>query len=217
MGAPLARFLAEFSDYKPAEPPADEPDVEMEAPEPLPEPVPTEPVLTLTVASIAHALQGARETSAAAERERLEAIMEERLAAQRDEMNLAHEQAREAWVEQEGQRISASLAEATARFASELAEGAGNALRPLFSEAVREKILAEMRGALGQLLGDPAHPAIRIEGPADLLTAFGKTQAGDVSIDYVESDQAELTIVTDQTRIESCFRACLSAFQLSEG
>ncbi|MGD0633088.1 MAG: hypothetical protein ABSA13_02240 [Beijerinckiaceae bacterium] len=217
MGAPLARFLAEFSEER-LDNRAGELDAGfMETVELEPEPAQSEPVITLTVASIAHALREARETAAAEERTRLEALMEARLAEQHAELTGAFEASRETWVNEEGQRISTSLAEAATRLGTELAIGAGNALRPLFSVAIRERILAEMRSALDSILGDPAHPPVRIEGPIDLLTAFGKTQTGDIAIDYVEAEQAELTIITDHTRIESCFSACLAAFQLSEG
>ncbi|MDR3462926.1 MAG: hypothetical protein P4L76_11495 [Beijerinckiaceae bacterium] len=219
MGAPLARFLAEFSEER-----LDDKAVEATAGfeetsdlEPEPEPVRSEPVMTLTVASIANALREAREMAAAEERTRLEALMEARLTEQRAELTSAFEAARESWVNEEGLRISTSLAESVARLGTELATGAGNALRPLFAEAIRERILTEMRSALGSILGDPAHPPVRIEGPIDLLTAFGKTQTGDMAVDYVETEHAELTIITDQTRIESCFAACLAAFQLTEG
>jgi hypothetical protein len=215
MGAPLARFLAEFSDEKPEDKAEDVDAAIIEAAEP--EPVPSEPVMTLKVATIANALREARETAAAEERTRLEALMEDRLAGQRAEMTRELEAARETWVHDEGQRIASSLAEAVTQLTTEFAVGAGNALRPLFSEAIRESILDEMRSALHSILSDPAHPIVRIEGPADLLTAFGKTQTGDISIDYVETEQTELTIITENTRIESCFAACLAAFRPSEG
>jgi len=215
MGAPLAHFLAEFSEEK-----LDDVVEELEAAIPdmaAPEPVQSEPVITLTIASIANALHEAREMAAASERTRLEALMDERLTEQRAEMTRELEAAREVWAGEEGQRISAGLDAAVAQLTTELAIGAGNALRPIFSEGVRERILAEMRAALDSILGDPAHPAVRIEGPLDLLTAFGKSHGGNIAIDYVENDQVELTIITDHTRIESCFSACLAAFQLSEG
>jgi len=75
MGAPLARFLAEFSEERPDDKVGEANVDYMEAGdlEPEPEPVQSEPVMTLTVASIANALREAREMAAAEERARLEA------------------------------------------------------------------------------------------------------------------------------------------------
>ena len=125
--------------------------------------------------------------------------------------------AREEWANEQGQQISASLTAAVSQLESELSTALARALQPLFSEACRSRMLAELGTALAAILGDPSHPPVRISGPLDLLTAFGNTHPSDIAIDYVVSDQAELTIVTDTSRIETRLSACLSTFQMIEG
>lgn len=209
MNAPLSRFLVEFTTAAAAEP------FELVEMEQLVE-VDVEPTITLTAAAFEQQLQDAREQADVEAHSRTEIELRAQFAEERLEMNRVFATAREEWANAEGQRISASLTEAMATLESELSTALARALQPLFSEACRMRMLAELGGALASILGDPGHPSVRIAGPVDLLTAFGNVHPTDLSIDYVVADQAELTIVTDTTRIETRLSACLATFKISE-
>lgn len=207
MNASLAQFLVEFSASKPPEP------FELEEIEPVLE---TEPMISMSEEAFEQKLQEAREAAADEARAEAEATLSARFEEERAELTREFEAAREAWANEEGERISTSLTAAIAQLETELADCLAAVLRPLYAEAAQERMLAEMRSALKAILADPSHPPIRIEGPIDLLTAFGNSHDGEVAIDYVESEQAELSIVTETTRIETRLAACLAALQSNE-
>ena len=81
----------------------------------------------------------------------------------------------------------------------------------------QSRVLAELGTALAvqALLGDPGHPRdphrrARSTCSPRLATAH----PGEIAIDYVVAeDQAELTIVTETTRIETRLSTCLEPFR----
>lgn len=210
MNAPLSRFLVEFSETAVAEP------FELVEMEPLVE-FEVEPTVTLTLPALEQQLRETRDQAAAEARADTEAELRAQFEEERAEMTRGFETARDEWANEQGQHISATLTAAVAQLESELSTALARALQPLFVEACRSRMLAELGTALASLLGDPSHPPVRIAGPVDLLTAFGNAHPADIAIDYVVADQAELTIVTDTSRIETRLSACLSTFQISEG
>ncbi len=211
MNASLSRFLVEFTTDKSNEIAFEADDLDM------PTMIDSEPTITMTEAEFALRLDEARLEAAAEERGLVEASLLSRFEAERAEMTAAFEAARQGWADEQGLALTDNLNTAIATLEGELSSSLAQALRPLFAEAVRDRMMAEMGAALSAILGDPSHPLVRIEGPDDLLTAFGGAYGNDVAIDYVVSDRTELTIVTDSTRIVSRLAACLAAFQSSEG
>lgn len=210
MNAPLSRFLVEFSrvpDPAPFTRPAalepDDPD--------------TDPVETAEADAFAQQLSDARDAEAEEARAETEARLTRRFEEERAELLRDFEVERETWAKDQGEALSASLAAAVAELTGLISDALASALRPLFAQALRARALAELETAVKALLGDPGHPMIRIEGPVDLLTAFGNTQTSDVAIDYVVADQAELTISADGTRIATRLSECLARIPISEG
>ena len=205
MNAPLSRFLVEFTAET-----AVGADLESIAFDPV-DPADEEPMVVLTADAFQRALREARDEAAAAASADAEAGTLSRLETERADLEGGFAREREAWASEQGARIGASLTAAFAQLEAELSAALTEALRPLFVERSRERIFAQLAAALDSILGDPAHPPVRIEGPADLLTAFGAAQASDLAVDYVvREDAAELTLITDATRIETRLRACLA-------
>jgi hypothetical protein len=218
MNAPLARFLTEFTGEKPDERVEEQPVAEViELLEPEPEPEPAKPTVTLTLEAYEEALREARDSAAARERAEAETRLAARLEETRAALSREFHATREAWAAQEGQTLATSLAAGMARLENDLVAAAADALRPVLTAACRGRVIAEMRAALAAILADPDHPPVRIEGPEDLLSAIAGARAGETGVDYVVAERAEVTIVTDTTRIESRLGACLVAFHDSEG
>ena len=214
MNAPLSRFLVEFSSAPVSEPFAL---AEMEPLVDICEEIEAEPTITLTIAAFEQQLQDAREQAAAEARAELDAELRTQFDDERGELTRGFDAAREEWANEQGQHISSSLTAAMAQLETELSTALARALQPLFAEACQSRMLAELGTALAAILSDPSHPPVKISGPIDLLTAFGNAHPADIAIDYVVADQAELTIITDTSRIETRLSACLSSFQISEG
>ena len=209
MNAPLSRFLVEFTGGV-AAPERVAPPTEFEALEVV-------PAVTMTAEALAQQLEEAREAAVEEARAATEEEMGKRFEKEREELVRNFEAERELWAKEQGECLNASLTAAIAQLETTLSDALAGALRPLFAAALQARVLAELGSAVKALLGDPSRPAIRIEGPVDLLTAFGNAHASDLAIDYVVSDQAELTIVADGTRIATRLSDCLARFPISEG
>ena len=209
MNAPLSRFLVEFPQTV-ATPDFSASSARLDL-------VETVPAVTLTAEALAQQLEDAREAAAEETRIETESALSKQFEEERADMLRGFEAEREAWAKEQGEALNASLSAAVAQLETTISDALAGALRPLFAQALQARVLAELGLAVKALLSDPGHPTIRIEGPVDLLTAFGSAQEADLAIDYVVSEQAELTIVADGTRIATRLSACLARFSIHEG
>ena len=208
MNAPLSHFLIEFV----GAPSAVEAliDMDLDVVEPV-------PAVTLPIEDYEQRLVEAREEGAAAARSAVEAELTASFAAERSDLIRDAEAEREALTERHGRALAERLTAAMAQLETTMADALASALRPMFEQATQARILSELAGTLDALLADPGHPVVRIEGPVELLTAFGDAHGSDLAVDYVVTDQAELTIIADGTRIATRLADCLARFPVSEG
>ncbi len=208
MNAPLSRFLVEFAGASSLAGPLSDAETEV---------FEAEPLVTLTAEAFEQQLGEAREVAAAAARTQVETELRAAFDEERAAQLGRFEAEREAWAREQGQALGESLTTAVASLETAVSEALAAALRPLFEETCRTRVLAELDAAVRALLGDPGHPSVRIEGPLDLLTAFGDAHGSDLALDYVVSDHAELTIIADGTRIATRLSDCLACFSITEG
>ena len=208
MNAPLSRFLAEFS--TPVSESLAFADLELDAEDVIPVPA-------LPTDEFQHRIDEARREATDAARAALETELKIAFDAERAALLRGFEEEREVWAKQQGESLSTNLTAALLELEKSLSDALSAALRPLLVEASRTRVLAELETAVQALLGDPGHPAIRIEGPLDLLTAFGNAHPGELAIDYVVADQTELTIIAEGTRIATRLSECVARLSISEG
>ncbi len=212
MNAPLSRFLVEFSGgLTVAE---SFPDLDggfdLDA-------VEAAPTITVTAEEFEQRLGEARDEADAAARTASAAELTAAFEVERADLLRQFEAEREALTTLHGQTLAAGLTTAMAQLEATLADALATALQPVFGQACQARILRELATTLEALLADPGHPAIRIEGPVELLTAFGDAHGSELAIDYCVCDQAELTIVADGTRIATRLSNCLARISVSEG
>ncbi|WP_187371584.1 hypothetical protein, partial [Methylobacterium oryzihabitans] len=129
---------------------------------------------------------------------------EARLAAERAAFAEHLEAERRLWGEAQADPLAAGLAAALSEIEARLADRVAEALVPVLDGVLRLQAVEELRGLLARLLADPAHPAIRVTGPEDLLAALAARlgpEAGAVA--FAPADGVEVRVTADRTVIET--------------
>lgn len=150
-----------------------------------------------------------------------EATHEAALAAadERHAADLA--EARLRWAADEGQVLAEGFRAAMAALEETLAEGAGAALEPLIGEALRVAAVTELRRAIGDLVLCGTGSRIAVSGPADLVAALqaALAEAGTEirTLDFTESETAEVSVTSDASTIDTRLDAWARTLQLRLG
>lgn len=115
---------------------------------------------------------------------------------------LAEERAR--WCESESERLSAAFAAALGALDADLTQRIGRLLVPVLTDALRRKAMDELAVALGRLLADPNHAAVRVSGPEDLCAALrGKLGPLADTVTFEPGEAPEVAVVADRTVLET--------------
>ncbi|MEH3147643.1 MAG: hypothetical protein PGN34_20370 [Methylobacterium frigidaeris] len=129
---------------------------------------------------------------------------EARLAAERAAFAERLEAERRSWGEAQADPLAAGLSAALGDIETRLADRVAEALVPVLDAVLRRQAADELRAVLARLMADPDHPAIRVAGPEDLLTALAARlgpEAGAVT--FVPGDGVEVRVTADRTVIET--------------
>ena len=167
------------------------------------------PTVTLAVAELDARLDDARE-AARAETDGAHAIV---LAAMQDTQASAVAEAlaaaRTEWCTGAAADLGGLVETAFATLQADLSDAIARILRPLLAEAVRERTCAALEAALARLLADPAHPAITLRAPADLVAAL-RARGLPGGVQLVVGDAPEAVVTCAGTRIETRLEAALA-------
>lgn len=150
------------------------------------------------------AARAARDEARAA----IAAQYEERLEAERR----AHEEALAAaltrWRAEEGERLAPMLAAGIEGLETRIADTAAGVLRPFIDAMRRTQVIGALRDAVAAVLSSDA-PALRIEGPPDLLDALrvALPQNATAVVDYVPSEGVDVRVTADRSVITSQLEA----------
>lgn len=153
---PVARFLKDFSDVSLPAPPG--------------------PSLEELAEERAQAVEAAR--AEGHEAGRAEGLAEARaetdalLAQQEADFARRLAEARQAWVDQEGSALAASIGKALTRIHDDVLSATADVLKPFLVEAVRQRALAELSRTIEDILKREPDAGIAISGPEDLLKAL---------------------------------------------
>jgi flagellar biosynthesis/type III secretory pathway protein FliH len=198
MAVPIARYLVRFG-HEP--PPAPEPVIE-----------PAEPLVKLSARELAEQIDAAHARGAEEARIATTTAVAEVLDAERQQAEARMIAERIEWTTTQADRLAQDIARAFQSLETTLAASLAQVVKPLLSEAVRNRILSELAETLAQLLSDDNHPVIRVSGPSDLLEKLRQAVSTPRAIDYVAAEAAEVTITADGTLIRSQLQAWLAPF-----
>ena len=202
MNAPLSHYLVRFSSEAAGE-------------IVIPARMVAEPTITLGVAELEERLAEARETARTVA-DTAHAIDRAGLIADHGAaIDAALTAARADWCATEAERITGLVEGAFAALHETLATQIAKVLRPLLAEALRERTLATLADALDRLLDDPAHPAITLTGPADLVAAIG-AKGVRAELALVASDTLDAVVTAGGALVETKLSAALADLAATE-
>lgn len=200
---PIARYLGRFS--RAAAPAASE---RLE-PETDAGPPPAEREAALLGEREAARSQGFQQGEAKAA-----AAAEEMLAAERRSAQVRLAAERACWASEEGERLAQATREGLEAVETRLCEQVARILQQFAEASLRIRIVDALKATLSGLLAGDRPAVVRISGPGDLVAAMRGCAAGTAkAIEYVETDAVDVSIVADDTLIESQLDAWMSQFR----
>lgn len=135
------------------------------------------------------------ESSAALDRER--EAFEQRLAAER-----------ERWLGEEAEQLHERLAAGIRRLEESISECVARVLRPFVIDTLRRQMIDDLIEHIATMIGSNEKIAIKIAGPADLLASLREKLAPlPAAIDYEQRDRVDVSVVAEQTAIETQLEA----------
>ncbi|MDB5509243.1 MAG: hypothetical protein JWL93_1712 [Hyphomicrobiales bacterium] len=130
---------------------------------------------------------------AAALRAEEEARFEERMAA-----------AREEWCREQSGHLATGVEKALGMIEKTICEGAERVLKQVVEESLRMRAVQEFTDSITRLLRDGDAGVVTVHGPADLIEALRPhIEPLSATIEFNESDGAEVWVRVDQTLIET--------------
>jgi hypothetical protein len=153
--------------------------------------------------------------SSAREEGRAEAAAEFELALakERGEIEARIVCERDAWLAEEGRRLSGAIDAALAELEARIGDSVARILEPFLEAALRQKVVAELALTLSALIAD-GEPLLRVSGPQSLLDALKeKLGTGRGAIEYVPAEGADIKATADQTLVETRLKAWIDRFQ----
>jgi flagellar biosynthesis/type III secretory pathway protein FliH len=134
------------------------------------------------------------------------------LEQQRRELEGQIAAARQAWLAEEGERLSAAHAAALSQLQSEIADGVARILKPFLVLSLRDQVLDALSETMRTVLKDDK-PLLKVSGPEDLLEALRERMGQDeASISYEAAPAVEVSVVADHTVIETRLKAWIDRF-----
>jgi len=142
------------------------------------------------------------------------AEFDERFAQQQAEFeqSLATERAR--WAEEEGRRLAGLLGMRLDELEATIASQVTQILKPVFTEQVRKRAVAELASALESLMANGEFAKLTVSGPEDLLgmlSAQLNVKIGNVA--FTPAPGCDLHLTVDQTVLETRIGAWVRAIE----
>jgi hypothetical protein len=135
------------------------------------------------------------------------------LARERGEIEARIASEREAWLAEEGRRMSGAIDTAFGELETRIADSVARILEPFLEAALRQKVVAKLAETLSALIADGV-PLLKVNGPQSLLDALKeKLGTGRGAIEYVPAEGADIRATADQTLVETRLKAWIDRFQ----
>jgi hypothetical protein len=141
-------------------------------------------------------------------KEAVRADYEQQLAEEKSQFEKTLAQERNRWVDDEGAKIEAVVTAAFERLEIEIAACNERILQPFLEMVLRRQVIDALVENLSIMMSSEQHSLIRISGPGDLLSALqAKLPAFSGAIEFMPDESCDVTVIADQTIIESQMQA----------
>lgn len=115
---------------------------------------------------------------------------------------------RRRWTESQADVLAARISEGLRELETRIAADAARVLIPFIEASMRQKALEELARTLREILAASRITGLTITGPEDLLAMLQHRLGADAaSISYVVDEAPDVRVATDDTFIETQFRA----------
>ncbi|PKR90684.1 hypothetical protein CXZ10_04810 [Pleomorphomonas diazotrophica] len=194
---------------------------DLDRPDPPPVALEAEPPIEPLGYSVAEEIERRVAEAVAAvraeERADAEWQLTEALAEQARSLRAEQEVARNAWVEEQSDRIAAAIDARFAELGEQLGVAAARALRPFLVERVVDRSVDDLADCLRGLMTDGSAPPLEITGPADLLDRLAEKLGGHAAaITFRPGDHADIVVTAGETLIETRLREWVARLLHSE-
>ncbi|WP_370674102.1 hypothetical protein [Pleomorphomonas sp. PLEO] len=184
---------------------------DLDRPDPPPVPLEAEPPIEPLGYSVAEEIERrvAEAVATVRNEERADAEWQltEALAEQAKSLRAEHEAARKAWVEEQSERIAATIEEQFTALSEQLSVAAARALRPFLIERMVDRSVDDLATCIGILMTDGPTPSLEITGPADLLERLAeKLGVRAAAVAFRPADHADIVVTAGETQIETRLR-----------
>lgn len=134
----------------------------------------------------------------------VQAEFDARLKAQAASFEQKFAEARQAWVQAEGERLAGLLASAAEDLKHQIAEQVARVLRPFVADTARLRATDELKASLDRLLTNGEYGRVSISGPQDLIAAFKEHADGKGwNVVFQASQGVDLRVSLDETILET--------------
>ena len=132
------------------------------------------------------------------------AVLEARLAQEREAFARQLESERRAWAYAEAEKLTQRLTSGLREMETRIAQSAARALEPLVQQGLRQQVIAQVHSELVTLLAKDAGIAVSVAGPADLLAAL-RERIGDSigAVTYAPDSEPEVRVTAGHTILET--------------
>jgi hypothetical protein len=153
-------------------------------------------------------IDAAREEGHAAGVETAAAEYAAQSALAREQFNAELTAAREAWAQEEGERLRDQLSAAMLAMEETFADAIGRVLQPFVVTTLRQQMVDKLIEGVRTVAGSADRMAIQISGPADLLEILRQhLDSAPAAIDYVTTQSVDVRVVAGQTSIDTQLKA----------
>ena len=128
---------------------------------------------------------------------------QQELDRQRGEAARTLDEARQRWAEEVAAPLTTQISQALEALGENLADRVGRLLQPFLGTELRDAACRSLIAQIGPLLAGSDGAAIRVSGPALLLTTLREVFPPGGAVEFAENDRTEVTVVTSETIIET--------------
>ncbi|MCU4179550.1 hypothetical protein [Bosea sp. BH3] len=128
---------------------------------------------------------------------------QQELDRQRGEAARILEEERRRWAEEVAAPLAAQISAALDTLGESLADRVGRLLQPFLGTELRDTACRSLIAQIGPLLAGADGAVVRVHGPALLLATLRNVFPAGGAVEFVESEQTEVTVATTDTIIET--------------
>ena len=138
--------------------------------------------------------------------ERAEQMVAEAVAAERERTESAIEQARLAWVEEEGGKLAEALSGSMMQVQTEISSAVAEILEPILSQSLQARAIEELAAVLKSITSSKEVLEVEVKAPSDLIEAVKNAiDAGMTNVSFHSQSGGEVEFRLEASHVRTKF------------